>query len=133
MNAKTYLSQARLLDARINARLEQAAHLRATMTRGVQTLSMTPRGGPVDWTATMHRVMELEEEINADIDRLVTLQRDIARAIAGLDCPTHRALLEMRYLSGWGWRRIARALHYSERQIWRMHAQALERFVVPEE
>lgn len=133
MNAKTYLSQARLLDARINARLEQAAHLRSALTRCVQPPRLAPGGGPVDWTDTMHRVIELEEEINADIDRLAALRHTIEHAIAELDNPTHRALLEMRYLSGWDWRRIARALHYSDRQIWRMHAQALERFVVPEE
>lgn len=146
MTAKEFLSQARHLDARINAKLEQVARLRAMLTRGVQTLSLTPKGGPADWSETVGRILELEAEINGDIDALVALKRRIARAIeanpgqraaagrvtAGR-VTASRALLEMRYLSGWSWRRIAREMNYSERQVWRLHAQALEQFVVPEE
>lgn len=126
MTAKEYLSQARLLDARINSKVEQVARLRAKITNGVQRFSDMPHGsGVTDWTETVAKVAALEDEINAEIDRLVDLKREIAGAIAAVPNATYRDLLENRYLTGWGWARIADEMHYGRTQIWEMHGRAL--------
>ena len=42
-----YLAQARQIDGLIQAKLEQIAQLRASITRGTAMLSDMPRGGPL--------------------------------------------------------------------------------------
>ena len=48
-------------------------------------------------------------------------------AIDGLSDPTAQAVLEMRYILGWTWPRIASELNYSERQAQRIHNRAMEK------
>ena len=85
MNAKEYLSQAFHIDQRINSKLEQVMKLRETSTKATATLSDMPRGD----TPNVHRledtickIIDLENEINHDIDRLVDLKREARDVIS---------------------------------------------------
>ena len=51
--------------------------------------------------------MELEEEINRDIDRLVDLKADITHLIKKLDSHEYQILLEQRYLCYKSWELIS--------------------------
>ncbi len=51
----------------------------------------------------------------------------IESAVDGLDDPTERLLLRLRYIEGYSWTRVARAIHYSRAQTMRIHARALRR------
>lgn len=133
MTAKDYLSQARVLDQAINARLERIARLRALVSGRAARTDGMPRGGAgVDWTETIIKIDEMERALDRDIDRLIDLKREIAEAIAAVPDMRYRTLLEYRYLCGWGWRRIARTMNYSEDWTRHAHGRALQMVRVPE-
>ena len=134
MTAKDYLSQARVLDSAIDARLERIARLRALVSGRAARTDGMPRGGGggVDWTETVLKIDEMERALDRDVDRLIDLKREIAEVIAAVPDMRYRTLLEYRYLCGWGWRRIARTMNYSEDWTRHAHGRALQMVRVPE-
>lgn len=64
--------------------------------------------------------------IDAKLDELIDLRRDIEQAIAELPSEDRR-LIRLRYIEGWSWVRVADALHYSVRQVLRHHGRILQR------
>lgn len=132
VTAEEYLSRVRTLEMEIEAKLEQIDRLRALLSGRSQRVRDMPRGGQAhDWTDTVAKVMELEQELDAHIDRLVDLKREIAAAIAAVADGQCRVLLEYRYLCGWEWQRIAEAMHFDRVTVWRLHGRALQKIVVP--
>ena len=81
MTAKDYLSQAKYLDTRINSKIRQVADLNDLATKATTTLTGMPHN-PNHGRSTMAdcvaKIVDLQAEINADIDALVDLKRDIA-------------------------------------------------------
>lgn len=139
MTARDYLSQARVLDQAINARLERIARLRALVSGRAARTDGMPRGGAdsagstfFDWTETVVKIDEMERALDRDIDRLIDLKREIAEVIAAVPDMRYRTLLEYRYLCGWSWARIARAMHYGEDWVRHAHGWALKQVRVPE-
>lgn len=139
MTARDYLSQARVLDQAINARLERIARLRALVSGRAARTDGMPRGGTgsagstfFDWTDTVVKIDEMERALDRDIDRLIDLKREIAEVIAAVPDMRYRTLLEYRYLCGWSWARIARAMHYGEDWVRHAHGWALKQVRVPE-
>ncbi len=134
MNAKEYLSQERWLDMRINSKLEQVESLHALATKATSTLSDVPPSG----TRNVHRmediickIVTLEDEINADIDRLVDLKRDIAERVKMVQDMEYQSLLEKRYLCLMTWEQIAAETGCSVRNIHLRHGEALKKVTVP--
>lgn len=80
----------------------------------------------------INKIVDLENEINADIDRLVDLKRDIVLTIKGVSLPEHQTLLELRYLCFKTWEQIAVDMQYSLMHIHRLHEKALKLVVVPQ-
>jgi DNA-directed RNA polymerase specialized sigma subunit len=132
MNAKEYLSQAIWLDQMIDSKLEQLATLKSLAMK--VTSSFTKEkicGGNIEMSkmeSTMVKVIDLENEINADIDRLVDLKKDIQDTINMMDDINQQLLLELRYLSGKGWDEIAASMGYDPRTVYRIHGKALKEF-----
>ena len=50
------------------------------------------------------------------------------KAIAALKDQRFQDLLRWRYMDGWRWERIGRAMGYEQRQVYRLHALALSAF-----
>ena len=78
MNAKEYLKQAFYLDKRINSKLEQVESLNALATKATSTLSDMPKSpnrGSSKLEDTIVKIIDLQEEINRDIDKLVDLKK----------------------------------------------------------
>ena len=132
MNAKEYLSQAIWLDQMIDSKLEQLATLKSLAMK--VTSSFTKEkicGGNIEKSkmeSTMVKVIDLENEINADIDRLVDLKKDIQDTINMMDDINQQLLLELRYLSGKGWDEIAASMGYDPRTVYRIYGKALKEF-----
>ena len=128
MKAKDYLSQAFRLDQRISSKLEQVACLRDLAMKATASTQARCVGG-IEQHSPMEnafvKMIDLEEEINADIDRLVKLKREIMGVINSVEQPEYHLLLELRYLSYKTWEDIAERMNYSYRQVHRLHAQAL--------
>lgn len=129
-----YLAQARQIDGMIQAKLEQIAQLRASITRGTAMLSDMPRGGPMrDWTDTAARVADMETELREQINLMIDVKGEITEAILTVPDMELRTLLNYRYLTGWSWGRIADAMHYDRATIWRKHKEAMAAVQIPED
>lgn len=130
MNAKEYLGQAFYLDKRINSKLEQVESLNALATKATATLSDMPKSpnrGTSRLEDTIVKIIDLQEEINRDIDRLVDLKADIVSTIKKVDDKELQTILEKRYLCFLSWERIAVDMHYNIRTIYRLHNKGLEK------
>ena len=136
MTAKEYLWQARLIDRRIDSKLEQMMKLRESATKATMTLSDMPRSDTPNlqpMESTIINIIDLENEINQDIDRLVDLKREARDVISALPDPEQQLILELRYLCYKSWDDIADAMGYSSSNIYRLHGLALKNIVPPKD
>lgn len=126
MTAKEYLSQARLLDKRIEARIAERQRI-ADQVTAVRAPNLTgmPRGGVHDWTDSVDRVIDLTAAIDAEIRELCRLKREINSTIDRVEDYRYRTLLELRYRNYYTWEQIADVMRYDIRQIYRLHGEAL--------
>lgn len=123
-----YLKRYVLLDKEIDRKLEEVARLRAKLTRVTEVYSTEPRGGGSIYGKTeeiLAKIVDLEKEIDADIDRLVAIRDGIKTIIEAVEDDRERLLLQYRYLDGWTFEKIAVEMNYSWRQIHRLHSRAL--------
>lgn len=128
MTAKEYLGQAYRLDQRINSKLEQVLSLRDLTTKATATMSDMPGGGSRNvykMQDIIAKIIDLENEINADIDQLVDLKRDIVAIIKAVENPEYQTLLELRYLCFKTWEQIAVDMGYELRYLHKLHHRAL--------
>ena len=135
MTSKEYLGQAYRIDQRINSKMEQIASLNLLARKATTVFSDLPGNS----TRNIHRmedviikIVDMESEINADIDRLVDLKRDIVRAIKRVKKPEDQILLELRYLCFKTWEEIAVKMNCSIDNVFKMRNKALKIFDIPE-
>ena len=130
LSAKDYLSQAYRIDHRINSKLEQIQSLRALSTKATATLSDTPQSKGTRNIHSMEdiivKMIDLESEINADLNRLIDLKHEIITVVKCIDSPEYQTLLELRYLCFKTWEEIAVEINWSIRQVYYMHGEALK-------
>lgn len=130
MDVKEFLSQHKLIDDSINAKLEEIKELRALATKMSPSLSgeSHSKGTISDRVGrTVAKIADLESEVNDEIDRLVELKTEIRAMVSSLGDVLLRNLLERRYILGMGWEKIAEEMGYTPRHITRLHNQAIAR------
>lgn len=134
MTAKEYLGQAYRIDQRINSKIEQISALRNLATKASSTLSDIPPSG----TRNVHRmediivkIVDMQNEINADIDKLVDLKKEIMSVIKSVDNPEQQTLLELRYLCFRSWEEISVEMEYTIQHIYRMRDKAFKKIIIP--
>ena len=134
MTAKEFLMLAWKIDDRIDERIEERERLLAKLTAGRGTnLTGMPRGGRYDWTDAVSRVIEADRAIAAEITKLCEVKRLVNDAIEAVADGRRRRVLELRYRNYMRWEQIADALGYDVRWVYRLHGEALQDVVVPEE
>lgn len=134
MNAKDYLLQARYLDERITSKTQQIASLNDLATRCTSIFSDMPRNpnrGGSKIEDCVIKIIELEESIKKDIEKLVDLKSEIMAVIKAVPNVEYQTFLEKRYLCFITWEQIAVDMNYSMQHIHRMHSSALKEIVVP--
>lgn len=135
MTPKAYLQQALRLDERIHSKIEQIESLNELATKCTSAITGMPHN-PSPSTSTMAdavmKIVDLQEEIKADIDRLVDLKRELVQVIKSVDEIECQMLLELRYLCYKSWDEIAVEMGYTVRNIHYLHKQALRLVIVPE-
>ncbi len=134
MTAKEYLWQVRFIDKRIDSKLALVNRLRDIATRVTTTFSDMPRSDSPNLQSmedTICKIVDLENEISYDIDRLVDLRREVDKAISELSNPDEQLVLTYRYIDYRTWEQIAVALNLSVRHVARLHGRALLNFRIP--
>ena len=135
MTAREYLSQAYYLDQRINSKIEQVESLNDLARKAGCAISGMPRNpdrAVSSMANAVERIIDLQAEINADIDRMVGLKTEIMKVIRQVDDPEFQTLLEKRYLSFHTWGQIAVDMGYNVRHLYRIHDRALLEIKIPE-
>ncbi len=134
MTVEEYLSQARLLDNRINAKIQQVASLNDLATSATATLSgmpHSPNRASSKMADAVVKIVDLQHEINDDIDRLVDLKREIMRLIKAIPNAEYQLILEKRYLCFMTWEQIAVDMGYSIQHVYRLRDKALKQVQLP--
>ena len=134
MTAKEYLSQAFKIDKKIDSMMEQSVKLRSMATKTTTVLSDMPGSAtknPHKLSDVVVKLVEQEEEIDREIDRLVSLRAEIYGVIQAVEDMDERLVLEMRYMGYHTVTEIARRMEVGERQIYRIHERGLQSVVVP--
>lgn len=134
MTTKTYLSQARYLDMRIKSKLQQIDSLNELATTCTSVLTGMPRnpnGSTSRMADAICKIVDLQNEINRDIDKLVDLKKEIMGVIKAVSNPEHQTLLEKRYLCFLSWEKIAVDMGYDLRYTHKLHNWALEECSIP--
>jgi len=130
MNAKEYLEQAYRLDQRIDSKLMQVSALRSMVEKRASIIRKDPIQHSLNETLqedVIIKIVDMERETDAEIDRLVDLKREISRMIGMIDDPELQVLLELRYLNYLKWSEIADKMHCTDNNIFKMHRRALEK------
>ncbi len=129
MTIKEYLSQAYRIDQRINSKLEQVQSLRELAVKATSTLSDTYNssgsGNKQKMEGVIVKIIDLENEIDEEIDRLVDLKQEIVSMIKQVKNPEYQTLLELRYLCFRTWEQIAVEMSYDLSWVHRLHKKAL--------
>ena len=134
MIVKEYFNQAYQLDARINSKIEQVSRLHELANKATSTLSDMPGSATRNthrMEDTIIKIIDLENEINKEIDRLVDLKTEMTRIIGSVQNIEYQRLLELRYLCFRSWKQIADEMGYSKQHIFRLHNDALEKVDIP--
>lgn len=127
MTAKEYLQQYLHMEHSINSKLEQVARLRSLAVKTTQSITDsrvqgTPKSRMEDIIA---KIIELEGQIDAEIDKLYQTRERVQKSIDGVARAEHRQVLRYRYINGWSFEEIAMAMNYSVRQIHYFHSYGL--------
>lgn len=137
MTAKEYLNQIRLLDRKINQRIQQAKELRRLAGLHSQEIKQaavqtSSAGDPIG--NAVSRYVDVETEIDTMIDRYVNLKHKIIGEIHELEDPRMVDLLYLRYVKYMTLEEIACTMekanggHYSYDHTRRLHWKALKEF-----
>jgi len=126
MTGREYLEQARQITARLKIMAEQLDCLKAAAEYAAPQCSHMPK--PTNRNIhrlenAVVRVMEYEERMNAEFDRLA----EINTRINELPDTTHQALLVKRYICEKSWFEISSELHISVSRLYVLHRQALDK------
>ncbi len=130
MTAKERLQQVRKIDAWIQSKESIRTGLIAQATRMSAPIEGMPKGsgGQDRICEVVAKIVDLSNEINAEIDRLVDLKAGLMRQIGRMPDGDMKNILERRYLSGERWETIASAMYIDVRHVHRLHGQALRDF-----
>lgn len=129
MTAKEYLGQAYRLEQHINTRFEEIQSLRSmsektTAAYGGETVSHSRNIRSLE--NILVKIIDAENELNAEIDRLVDLKAEIKATLEQVENDSYRLLLIKRYLCYLPWAQIANEMNYSRRWTLTKHERALD-------
>ena len=128
MGAVELLKQAYYIDVRIDNKLEQMEALNALATKATTTFGNEPVSGTRDVhkrEETICKIVDLQNEINADIDNLVDMKRELRKTIESIPNVDYRTVLELRYLNYMKWHQIAESMDRGIRAVHYIHAKAI--------
>ena len=129
---KKFLSRSYKINERIDAKRQRIASWRLHAESTTATLSHTGgvSGGGYKQSLVANSVVamvSIEEEIEAEIQELLDVEREVGQAINELlTNPVYKALLEMRYLNHFRMEEIAARLGYAFRYTQELHGRALQ-------
>ena len=130
-DAKAYLQQIKLHDARINRNLEELDNLRAMTTKITATWKddvVSGTGNQDKLGAAVAKIVDLQTEIDKDIDAYIDMKRKVWDLLNGIENPEQLQILYKRYFNYERWEQIACEMNWGIRHTTRIHGYALVAF-----
>lgn len=133
MKAKEYLQQLQRLDTVINQKIKEIQDLRVQMQSGggidysKERVQSSP-SGDAPFVKPICKIIDLEAEINAEIDKFVDEKHKIINQIQGLKNSDYISLLFKRYVEFKSLERICVEMNFSYDYIKHLHGYALKEF-----
>ena len=133
MKAKEYLQQLQRLDTIISQKMVELEdlHLKVTSTGSIDYSKervQTSPSGDAPFANMIARIADLEDEINAEIDRFVDEKHKIINQIQGLKNSDYISLLFKRYVEFKKFETIAVEMNFTYQYVLNMHGYALKEF-----
>jgi hypothetical protein len=138
MDARAYLSQARLLNNRIKSYENELEY--------INTIALGPSGPhygrdkikqqpslEAPFVRYIDKIRELEKIIHDEIDKLMALKKEISQTIAEVGDAKLELILRERYINCRNWEDIAIDLTYSQVYLFKLHQKALKLVKAPKE
>ncbi len=136
MTAQEYLGQAYELESQIESKKMQRDRLKALIEKKDTVLSNAVVERSRDnhrFDKTIAAMMDLNDEIKADENRLYDLKTEITQVIGKIGGLEYQKILYMRYLDYMAWNDIGNQLHYSKGVLLKKHREALGKLRLPTE
>ena len=129
MQVKDFLNKIRHVDMMIDCKVEQVMNLRSRLTSISCPMGEKVQSSldPDKFTNPISKIIELEQEINEDIDKLVDLKRVARRMIEQLEDDVEKMVLYKRYFENKTFEQISVEMNYSWRRIHQFHGDALKK------
>ena len=128
MNALVFLQQAYMLEQQIQTKLTQISALRSL----AETMRSYTGNEPVSHSRNVTsledsviKILEQEQELNNEIDRMVDLKREIQDVISEVKDLNYRLVLEKRHLCFESFPRIGEEMGHTDRWAQQKHMAAL--------
>lgn len=128
MKAKDYLKQLQKLDRLIENKLAEKEQWRAIATSTTQQLTpdkVQSTSNPHKMADAIHKIIEIEAEIDACVDRLVDTKKDVISTIERLN-PTEYDLLHKVYVQYFTFDEVADKKGKSYSWVTTVHGRALK-------
>lgn len=137
LKAKDYLKQAYRLDDLIQNNQQELKELQELSTSIPATdyskdRVQTSHSGEASYTKIIEKIIELEDVIRTDIQKLLSLKLEIRNVINDVQDNEEKLLLKCRYLNFMTWDEICDEINVSTKTAHRIHGRALQNVKVPE-
>ncbi|MBC3516379.1 hypothetical protein H8K20_08215 [Neobittarella massiliensis] len=127
-----YLSRYKKLERHLDQKVEELARWRSRAEKVTPPLLGAGDRQTGDRVAfAVEKIIDIEEEIAADMAQISGVREGIRAAIAAVDDDVLQTLLYYRYIDGCTWEQIAARMSYNYRWVLRLHDRALEQVATP--
>ena len=130
MKAKDFLQQARFLDQRINSKVREIEKMNALATNMSAVISDMPKAKSSSTSRmedTVCKIIDYENEVREDLDRLISIKREINDTLEQIDEVDYRIVLQKRYLEMCSWEEIACDIDKKVRWVQMLHGRGLDK------
>ena len=128
MGIKEELKDLRVISKIIDSKNRQLAQLKrycTTIKSFDYSKEKTNGGKKQDFSDTVDKIIDLENDINKDIDDLIDKKTKMNEFIKSVLAGNEYAVIQMRYFEELNWLEIAIKLNYTEINIYKIHGKAL--------
>jgi seryl-tRNA synthetase len=131
VEAKNYLKQIRMYDAKIESLMEELARVKAMATKVTTAISGETVSGsknPDKMTDVVAKIIKLQEELNGYVDKFVDMKQEAIKLLSKVENPIYYQVLHSRYILYKTWEQIACDMDFTYQWVCQLHGRALQEF-----
>ena len=129
MEPKEFLNQVRLLDTRIQSRIEELEMLNALATKITSSFRPDPASGSgvSDRVGScVAKIVDMENDIRDQVAEFMDLKRRVLAVLDEVTDPVQLQILHLHYCRYMSWDQIGLAVGYERRNVCYIHGRALQ-------